>query len=127
MLTLLLQDDTGGLQAQSRSGDWVDIEPRPGTIVVNLADAMQVWTNDRYRAAVHRVETMTQTDRISIPFFLNPVRSAQIEPIPALAGDDPVYRPFEWREFMQARNEDNFADLGAADTQISNYKVDATI
>lgn len=125
VLTLLLQDDTGGLQARSAAGEWVDIEPRPGTIVVNLADAMQVWTNDRYRAAEHRVLTMTNQDRISIPYFLNPVRGAVIEPVAELAdltGEAPVYRPFEWAEFMRARTDDNFTDLGAEDTQISNYR-----
>lgn len=121
ILTLLLQDDTGGLQARLANGEWVDIEPRPGTIVVNLADTMQVWTNDRYKAAVHRVTTMTDRDRMSIPYFLNPVRGAVIEPIAELG--EPKYRAFEWREFMQARNDDNFADLGSEDTQISKYRV----
>lgn len=49
VLTLLLQDDTGGLQAESAEHGWIDIAPRPGTIVVNLADTMQVWTKDRHR------------------------------------------------------------------------------
>jgi len=124
VLTLLLQDDTGGLQARSVDGTWVDIEPRPGTIVVNLADAMQVWTNDRYRAAVHRVVPMTRTDRWSIPYFLNPPRTAVVEPIPALG--EPKYESFSWRAYMQARTDDNFADLGADDTQITDYLLPVT-
>jgi len=124
VLTLLLQDDAGGLQAQSRNGDWIDVEPVPGTVVVNLADSVQVWTNDRYRAAVHRVLPMTATDRISIPYFLHPTRDAVVEPITELIGsDEPRYRSFEWRQFMRARTDDNFADLGADDTQISDYLI----
>lgn len=123
VLTLLLQDMTGGLQAQSVSGEWVDIEPRRGTIVVNLADAMQVWTNDRYRAAVHRVVPMTQTDRMSIPYFFNPPRSATVEPIRALAHDSPRYSPFVWRDYMRARTEDNYEDLGVDDAQITDYAI----
>ena len=123
VLTLLLQDGTGGLQAQSVDGSWVDVEPRPGTIVVNLADAMQVWTNDRYRAAVHRVVPMTRTDRMSIPYFVYPPRAAVVEPVPALAADRPRYRPFVWREYMRARTDDNFADLGVDDAQISDYAI----
>jgi isopenicillin N synthase-like dioxygenase len=119
VLTLLLQDDTGGLQARASDGNWVDIDPQPGTVVVNLADAMQVWTNDRYRAAVHRVVPMTETDRLSIPYFLNPPRNAVVEPISALGS--PKYRPFPWRAYMQARTDDNFADLGADDAQITDY------
>lgn len=123
VLTLLLQDMTGGLQAQAANGDWVDVEPRPGTIVVNLADAMQVWTNDQYRAAVHRVVPMTQTDRMSIPYFFNPSRSAVIEPIAELSGTSARYAPFVWRDYMRARTEDNYEDIGADDAQITDYAI----
>ena len=91
VITLLLQDDTGGLQAESRAEGWIDVPPRPGTVVVNLADAMQVWTNDRYKAAVHRVLPMSDTDRFSIPFFANPGGAQVIEPIAGLTdGFTPV-------------------------------------
>lgn len=121
VLTLLLQDDTGGLQAESLEHGWIDVDPRPGTIVVNLADTMQVWTNDRYRAAVHRVVPMTTAERFSIPWFGNPPRSCLIEPIPELVHGHPHYRPFTWREFMKGRADDNYADLGTDDIQISRY------
>jgi isopenicillin N synthase-like dioxygenase len=123
VLTLLLQDLTGGLQAQEADGNWVDVEPRRGTVVVNLADAMQVWTNDRYRAAVHRVLPMTEVDRMSIPYFYNPSRPAVIEPIPELAEGSPRYSPFVWREYMRARTDDNYTDLGVDDAQITDYAV----
>jgi isopenicillin N synthase-like dioxygenase len=124
VLTLLLQDDTGGLQAQSSEHGWIDIEPRPGTIVVNLADTLQVWTNDRYKAAVHRVVPMTSRSRYSIPFFSNPPRDCVIEPIESLAVDGPRYRSFTWREFIKGRADDNFADYGVDDIQIGNFSID---
>ena len=123
MITLLLQDDTGGLQTLSEAEGWIDVPPRPGTIVVNLADAVQVWTNDRYRAAVHRVVPMTTRSRYSIPFFYNPEPEAVIRPIPSLCEEPARYRPFAWGEFMRARTEDNFADLGEDDTQIGHYRI----
>jgi isopenicillin N synthase-like dioxygenase len=126
VLTLLLQDDTGGLQAESLEHGWIDVEPRPGTIVVNLADTMQVWTNDRYKAAVHRVVPMTTHDRYSIPFFSNPPRDCVIEPIPALANGRDRYRSFTWREFIRGRADDNFADYGVDDIQISHFAIDET-
>ncbi len=121
VLTLLLQDDVGGLQAESAEHGWIDVTPRPGTIVVNLADSLQVWSNDQYQAAVHRVLPMTTTTRMSIPFFYNPPSDAVLEPIAELVEGAERYRPFTWREFMSARNADNFEDLGEADTQIANY------
>lgn len=123
VITLLLQDSTGGLQTRTREGDWIDVEPLPGTIVVNLGDAVQVWTNDRYLAAVHRVIPMTERRRFSIPYFSNPARKAEIEPLPELAAGQPRYRPFGWMDFMRSRNADNYADLGSADAQISDYRL----
>lgn len=123
VLTLLLQDNTGGLQTQARDGRWIDIAPTDGTIVVNLGDMMQAWTNDRYRAAVHRVVPMTTQRRFSIPYFSNPQRDAIIEPIPELCTAGPRYRPIEWRSFMAARAYDNFTDLGTDDTQVSDYQI----
>ena len=122
-LTLLLQDDTGGLQALSRDDGWIDVPPEPGTIVVNLGDCTQAWTNDQYRAAVHRVTPMTEHRRFSIPYFANPPRPSIIEPLPELSTDGPRYRPFAWREFMAARAYDNFSDLGADDTQVTDYRI----
>lgn len=123
VLTLLLQDNTGGLQTQARDGRWIDIAPTDGTIVVNLGDMMQAWTNDRYRAAIHRVVPMTTQRRFSIPYFSNPQRDAIIEPIPELCTAGPRYRPIQWRSFMAARAYDNFTDLGTDDTQVSDYQI----
>lgn len=122
-LTLLLQDETGGLQTRTRAGDWIDVEPEPGTIVVNLGDAVQVWTNDRYVAAVHRVVNMTDRRRFSIPFFANPPRQGMLEPLHELVDGAPRYRPFRWMDFAQARNTDNVHDVGAPDAQISDYAI----
>ena len=123
VLTLLLQDDTGGLQTESATHGWIDVPPTPGTIVVNLGDCMQSWTNDRYRAAVHRVLPMSQRRRFSIPYFSNPERHAVIAPLPELSVEGARYRAVGWREFIQARVDDNYADLGADDTQMANYRV----
>ena len=123
VITLLLQDDTGGLQTQSRDATWIDVPPTPDTVVVNLGDCMQAWTNDRYRAAVHRVLPMTHQNRFSIPYFYNPPRDAVIEPIAELCADGPRYRAIAWREFIQARVTDNYTDLGSDDTQVTDYRV----
>jgi isopenicillin N synthase-like dioxygenase len=122
-ITLLLQDAVGGLQAHSDEHGWIDVEPRSGSVVVNIADCMQVWTNDRYRAALHRVTPMTSSTRMSIPYFSNPPRGAVIAPIEQLAGDAPRYRSFDFHEFISARGADNYADYGSDDIQITSYRV----
>jgi isopenicillin N synthase-like dioxygenase len=123
LLTLLVQDDTGGLQALAIEGEWIDVDPRPGTIVVNLADCMQVWTNDRYRAAVHRVQPMTSTDRMSVPYFFTPPVEQTIEPITELVEGELRYRPFVFRDFLNARGADNYADEGVDDVQVTDYRI----
>jgi len=121
LITLLIQDDVGGLQAESVEHGWIDVEPRAGTIVVNLADCMQVWSNNRYRAAVHRVLPMTTSTRMSVPYFLNPPRDCVIEPIVDVANGSPAYRSFVFRDYIDARSADNYADAGADDSQISDF------
>lgn len=128
VLTLLLQDMTGGLQTLSKEDGWIDVTPEESTIVVNLGDALQVWSNDNYRAAIHRVVPMTtlrngSDGRFSTPYFYNPKGDAMLEPLSALSADTPLYRPFTWREYIKGRVDDNYTDLGDEDIQIAQYRV----
>ena len=98
VLTLLLQDNTGGLQAESTTHGWIDVPPLTDAIVVNLGDTMQVWTNDQYKAAVHRVVPMTERSRYSIPYFSNPPRHTVLEPLTDTAHSaGRSTSPAEWR------------------------------
>ncbi|NNE72710.1 MAG: hypothetical protein HKN26_03530 [Acidimicrobiales bacterium] len=122
-LTVLLQDDVGGLQVNHR-GRWVDVVPQPGALVVNTGDMMQVWSNDRYRAALHRVAPRAERARSSLPYFFNPSYATDSVPLPGAiaAGDRPHYRPINWGAFRQARADGDFADYGA-EVQISDYRI----
>ena len=122
-ITLLLQDAHGGLQALSKTDGWIDVPPQAGTIVVNVGDVLQVWTNDRCTAGVHRVLPVhSASGRYSTPFFYQPRIDAMIEPW-VQDGEGAHYRPFSWREFIRGRVTDNFADYGADDVQIGRYRV----
>lgn len=88
-LTVLLTDPTQpGLQMQGADGEWHDATPVPGSLVVNLGDAMARWTNDRWRSTMHRV-VVPSGRRQSIAFFHNANWDAVIECIPS------CLRPFE--------------------------------
>jgi isopenicillin N synthase-like dioxygenase len=125
VLTLLLQDSVGGLQTLTQKDGWIDVLPEEGTIVVNLADSLQVWTNDIYKAAIHRVQPMQGAGRYSTPYFFNPKSDAVLEPLPSLSRDAPVYRSFTWREYIKGRVEDNYTDLGEDDIQIDQFRLSA--
>lgn len=122
-LTVLLQDDVGGLQV-FRDGFWHDIEPVPGAFVINTGDMMQVWSNDLYQAAIHRVLAMEHTDRYSIPFFYNPAAHAVVDPLPAAsgAGGPARYRPVRWSDFRSKRTDGDYSDYGP-EVQIAQYRI----
>lgn len=69
LFTILGQDQVGGLQVLSRSGQWLNAKPIPGTFVVNFGDYMQRITNDKYVSTVHRVQNYSGKERLSMAFF----------------------------------------------------------
>ena len=79
-ITLLAQDDLGGLEVRNTANEWIQATPVPGTFVVNLGDLMQRWTNGVYRFNMHRVKNNSSSrDRYSIPFFYSPRPDSRIE------------------------------------------------
>ena len=93
-VTILIQDSVGGLQV-FKDGYWYDVEPVEGAFVVNIGDMVQVWSNDSYRAALHRVQAMSLTDRYSFPFFYNPAYGAIIEPLESATSPN-LYTGIDW-------------------------------
>lgn len=122
-LTLVLQDEVGGLEI-CHSGEWIEVEPVAGALVINIGDIVQVWSNDLYRAPVHRVRASGDRDRYSLPFFYNPSYDAEYGPLEALTHEasPPRYRPINWGEFRWRRQQGDYADYGA-ENQISDYRL----
>jgi isopenicillin N synthase-like dioxygenase len=95
-LTLLRQDDVGGLQVWDQASDgWIHADPLPGTYIVNLGDMISRWTNDRYRSTVHRVVNASGRERYSVPFFYTGNYAHKVECIPTClgSGETPKYPP----------------------------------
>lgn len=120
-ITLLLQDAQPGLEV-FHDDKWRLVEPRSDALVVNIGDIVQVWSNDRYRAALHRVLVNAERERFSAPFFFNPAYSAQYAPLPSTLDErhPPRYRPIVWGEFRARRAAGDYADQGEY-AQISQY------
>ena len=79
-ITLLHQDEVGGLEVRSSDGQWHPAPAVPGALLVNTGDLMQRWTNDRFRSTVHRVRAISgAADRYSIAFFVDPDTEVRVE------------------------------------------------
>lgn len=93
-ITLLFQDDRGGLQVKSPQGTFVDATPIAGTVVVNAGDLLARWSNDTIKSTTHRVvepvgrktegqgENEVYPARYSLAYFCNPNFASYIEAIP---------------------------------------------
>jgi isopenicillin N synthase-like dioxygenase len=88
LLTMLLQDDAGGLEVRSRS-QWVPAPPVPGSFVCNIGDMLDRMTRGLYRSTPHRVRNPAPRDRLSFPFFFDPNFFARVQPIDLPSGEAP--------------------------------------
>ena len=79
--TILWQDENGGLEVESKGGEWVVAPPIEETFVINLGDTMQIWTNGEFSSTPHRVINRSGVDRYSIPFFASPRWDAPVKPL----------------------------------------------
>jgi isopenicillin N synthase-like dioxygenase len=84
LLTLLYQDDVGGLQVKHGAA-WLDVPTVPNSFVVNVGDMLERLTAGRYTSALHRVINISGRSRISMPFFFDPAFDAILQPIPGVA------------------------------------------
>lgn len=81
-LTILWQDENGGLQVKNLAGQWLDAPPIPGSFVCNIGDMMARWTNDLFTSTYHRVINVSGRDRYSMPFFFDPNFEADVTALP---------------------------------------------
>lgn len=86
LLTLLAQDDHGGLEVRHTDGTWIDVPADPGVIICNLGDMLERLTGGRYRSTPHRVRNMSGAARLSFPYFFDPSWDATVPTLPIPAG-----------------------------------------
>lgn len=116
-LTVLVQDRVPGLQVR-KDDTWHTVDPEPGTLIINVGDLVQVWSNDQYKAPLHRVLANTAQERFSAAFFLNPNFDTVCAP---LLEAPAVYRDVNWGEFRASRAAGDYANQGT-EVQISDYR-----
>ncbi len=119
-LTVLAHDGVPGLQV-AQAGAWHTVVAEPDSLIINIGDMLQVWSNDRFKAPEHRVLASKDRPRYSAAYFYNPAYETVCRPLE----DDTAlhrYRPVSWREFRDQRAAGDYADVGE-EVQISWYRV----
>jgi isopenicillin N synthase-like dioxygenase len=88
-MTVLLQDDVGGLQVLHRdTKEWIDVTFVKDALVVNIGDLMERWTNGRYKSTIHRVKANESgKDRYSCAFFNEGILDMVISCLPTCKGE----------------------------------------
>jgi isopenicillin N synthase-like dioxygenase len=106
--TVLLQDESGGLQARNSAGDWIDATPKQGTFVVNVGNVLQRWTNDLYSSTLHRALHIGNAPRISAAFFVYPDSTTVVRCLETCQGPDnhPRYEDVTTANYVRVLRED---------------------
>jgi isopenicillin N synthase-like dioxygenase len=110
-VTILAQDGVGGLEVRTCDGDWIAAPPIPGTFVVNVADMLARWTNDRWRSTPHRVKNRSGVDRYSCPYFFDMDLECIIACLDSCHGpaNPPRYDPVRYGDYLIERLDRNYS------------------
>ncbi len=108
-LTLLAQDDAGGLEVRAADGSWIAAPPVEDALLVNTGDIVPVWSGGRWRSTAHRVVNPPDRDRYSIAYFYDPCPDAVIAPLDGAAriASDPA--PFRFADHVMAQLDATYA------------------
>ena len=105
-LTILAQDEIGGLQVQTREGEWIDVPKLEGSFVVNVGDMLSRYTNGLLRSTPHRVINKSGKERFSCPFFFDPHTNAVVQPLKGTG--KPKFSPIKFGEFLREELEASY-------------------
>lgn len=92
----LLHTRNEGLQVMTPDDEWIDVPVDPTTLVVNIGDMLEAWSNGIFRSTPHRVLNLSP-ERFSLPYFVAANYDTQIKPFRQLvrANEGPRYQPFQ--------------------------------
>ncbi|XP_062178116.1 protein DMR6-LIKE OXYGENASE 2-like isoform X3 [Alnus glutinosa] len=125
-LTILAQDDVGGLEVKRKmDGEWIRVNPTADAYIINVGDIIQVWSNDKYESVDHRAVVNSKRERFSIPFFFNPAHYTMVKPLEELTNDQKPakYRAYSWGKFITNRKHSNFQKLNVESLQIYHFRI----
>ena len=109
-LTLLWQDQVGGLEVQTHEGEWVTAHPIENTLVVNVGDLLMRWTNEGFKSTPHRVVNSKGQERYSMVIAWDPNFDTVVDPsVVCQNGDLPLYLPVNCGDYVLSRFDSSFS------------------
>ena len=110
-ITVLVQDNNGGLAVRRKDGSWLAAPPVPGSWVVNVGDMLSRWTNGRWQSTPHSVRNISGHDRYSCPFFFDMDMDSTVECVPTCCGEanPPRFLPVRYGDYLMERLNKNYA------------------
>lgn len=109
-ITILAQDEVGGLEVRNRHNEWISAQPVKGTFVMNVGDILQRWSNGRFASTPHRVRNLKPAARYSMPFFFDPSMDAVVECPPRILerGEQPSHGSVVYGDYLLERLNKNY-------------------
>jgi flavonol synthase len=86
-LTVLMPNEVPGLQV-SRDERWYDVKYVPGAIIVHIGDQIEILSNGRYKAVLHRTTVSSEKTRMSWPVFVEPPMEHVVGPHPQIVASE---------------------------------------
>ena len=107
-LTLLAQDDVGGLEVRTKSGAWIKVKPIRESFVVNVGDLLARWSNGQFASTPHRVVNPAGKARYSLAMFIDPNWDSVVEPV-VRPGEQARHEPVRCVDYIKDRYDEAFS------------------
>ncbi|KAD6794581.1 hypothetical protein E3N88_05477 [Mikania micrantha] len=103
IMTILHQDEIGGLEIQMKNDEWVRVKVSPNSFIIVAGETFNVWTNRRLHAATHRVVMKGEKERFSIGLFSVPKWDKIIKAPEEMVDEEHplLFKPFDYGEFFK--------------------------
>ncbi len=105
-LTILTQDDVGGLQVKTTDDQWLDVPYIPNSLIMNAGDMLHRLSNGKFLSTPHRVINRSGKQRFSCPFFFDPYFHQTIAPLRSF--DSPQFAPVVYGEYLLDKLQKNY-------------------